>query len=96
MTLPAGTVFLLAPWPKKYTAFLPWNQRVDFGDARYQHYRDSVPANRGGGIWSRSDHLDPVRRAAYRRRHAGLKLGDGRIAKDVPFTPAWFSWHYLW
>ena len=41
-------------------------------------------------------HRDPVRRASYRRRHAGILLKDGRRAYTVKESPAYWSWHLLW
>jgi|AntAceMinimDraft_5_1070358.scaffolds.fasta_scaffold461660_1 hypothetical protein len=41
-------------------------------------------------------HKDPVRRAAYRRRHAGILLRDGRAAYTVKTSPAFWSYYLLW
>lgn len=80
----------------KYTAILSDGKRVNFGNKHYQHYKDSVPKNLGGGIWSSKDHNDKKRRAAYRKRHSKIKLKDGRYSYQVKYTPAWFSYYYLW
>lgn len=80
---------------KKYTAILPSGKRVSFGDRRYQHYKDSVPKRLGGGKWSRLDHMDTDRRNRYRKRHSKVMSGN-KVAKNIKYTPAWFSWHYLW
>lgn len=74
---------------KKYRAIVG-EKKIDFGDKRYQHYKDKI------GMYSSLDHLDKKRRKNYRKRHGVIKLKDGRIAKDVKYTPAWFSWNYLW
>ena len=93
--LPPGTAFVVPPTGnKKYSALVPiggvWH-RVPFGDRRYGQYRDSTP----GRAWAALDHGDPERRAAYRRRHAGI-LCAGRRCIDIPYSPAWFSYHFLW
>ena len=41
-------------------------------------------------------HHDPVRRAAYRKRHRAILLRDGRPAYTVKTTPAYWAWHLLW
>jgi hypothetical protein len=41
-------------------------------------------------------HHDERRRAAYRRRHAGILLADGRPAYTVKTSPAFWAWNLLW
>jgi hypothetical protein len=65
---------------------------VDFGDTRYQHYKDTTPLK----LYSDLDHKDTTRRDNYRKRHSQIKLKDGRLSYKVKFTPAWFSYNYLW
>lgn len=43
---------------KKYRAILPNNKTVDFGDSRYQQYKDTT----GLGLYTNKDHLDKERR----------------------------------
>ena len=74
----------------KYTAILPDGRRVSFGDRRYQHYKDRI------GLWKALDHNDRKRRANYRKRHAAIRTNDGRRAIDIKYSPAWFSYRYLW
>lgn len=81
---------------KKYTAILPDGEHVSFGHRDYQHYKDSVPVDQGGGQWSHLDHLDNVRRKSYRARHGGLRCKDGRLCINIEYTPAWFAYHFLW
>lgn len=97
--LPKGTTFAMGRGHHKYTAVVPLQggtRRVHFGHRDYEHYKDRVPASMGGGRWSRKDHLDPQRRRNYRARHEGVRTSRGRRAIDVPYSPAWFSYHYLW
>ena len=88
---------------KKYTAIITpaiWNakrkdkvdsiQRVNFGSIDHEHYEDKI------GFYSHLNHYDEDRRKAYRKRHSKIKLADGKPAYKKPFTPAWFSWNYLW
>lgn len=93
-SLPKGTHFTKGPYPKKYTAHIPNGKgkvrKVSFGHQDYQQYRDSVPPSLGGGLWSNKNHLDPARRTNYRRRHGA----QGYYRN--PYTPAWFSYYFLW
>jgi hypothetical protein len=102
--IPSGHRVTFSPGAgnKKYTATIQKTdpagrpvgrpRSVAFGDRRYGQYRDQTPLRLFAGL----DHLDPSRRADYRRRHRGILTKDGRAAYAVPLTPAWFSWHYLW
>jgi hypothetical protein len=81
---------------KKYTAIMPDGKRVNFGAKNYEHYKDSVPVRLGGGVWKHKNHLDKERRKNYRTRHGGVLLKDGRKAVNVKYTPAWFSYNFLW
>lgn len=59
---------------------------VQFGDKRYQQYKDKTPLK----LYSKKDHGDKDRRARYRARHGA----QGYHLKK--FSPAWFSYFYLW
>jgi len=87
--------FIKGPYPKKYQAILPDGSKVSFGDRRYEHYKDSVPVTQGGGLYSHLNHLDKQRRKRYRTRHANIMVNNKR-AIDIKYSPAWFSYHYLW
>ena len=95
-TLPKGVYFILGKGTKKYTAVFPDGSRVSFGHRDYQHYHDAVPVKLGGGKWLRKDHWDSNRRKNYRSRHAGLVCKDGKRCIDKKYSPAWFSYHFLW
>lgn len=97
MRLPKGTKFIVPnSGYKKYTAILPSGRKVSFGDRRYQQYKDRVPRSMGGGKWTKKNHLDRARRKNYRSRHGNLRCKDGRKCVSVRYSPAWFSYHYLW
>ena len=63
---------------------------VDFGDVRYQHFKDKT------GIWSSLDHGDKQRRKKYLTRTSGIKDGQGKLTKDDPMSPNWHSRRVLW
>lgn len=84
---------------KKYVAVLKDGSRVPFGDRRYQHYKDRVPTELGGGRWTRLNHLDDERRKSYRSRAFGQlasNFGTIQRAITIPYSPAWFSFNFLW
>jgi len=101
-SLAPGVRFERGPGRYKYTAIVPskdargGEKRVHFGHKDYEQYRDRVPKARGGGLWSHKDHRDVQRRANYRRRHEGVRTKDGSRAYEVPYSPSWFSYHFLW
>lgn len=88
---------------KKYRAEIPkamWNKArtdkittpfkvIHFGALGYQHYHDRI------GLFSELDHNDSKRRANYRARHSGVMSKYGPAYK-VKYSPAWFSFYYLW
>lgn len=88
--LPEGIRFQKGPSGKKYTAILPSGKRVHFGASDYEQYKDSVPKNLGGQLWSHKDHLDEKRRKSYRARHGAQGY------YKIKYTPAWFSYYFLW
>jgi hypothetical protein len=99
--LPKGTRFVVPrTGKKKYTAVIPQRggktRRVSFGHRDYQHYKDQVPKRMGGGRWAKKDHGDKKRRTNYRKRHAGMKCKDGTACIKKRYSPAWFSYYYLW
>lgn len=71
---------------KKYRVWIRDNGRlkkVDFGDRRYQHYRDTTPIR----AFSDLDHNDKERKRRYYLRHS----------TNYPIGSAdYFSKKYLW
>ena len=59
-------------------------QRVPFGDVSFQQYRDTT----GLKLYSRLDHNDPKRRAAYKARH--------EKTRHKKFSASWYSDTFLW
>ena len=81
---------------KKYHAIVRLKNgeilNVHFGDKRYQHYKDTTPLK----LYSQLDHLDKARRVNYKKRHKKIKNKDNKPSYKVKYSPAWFSWNYLW
>lgn len=59
-------------------------QRVPFGSAIHDQYRDDT----GLKLYSRLDHNDPKRRAAYLARHAKTMT--------KKYSPSWYAAKFLW
>lgn len=75
---------------KKYTAFIKNKKndriiKIHFGDDRYEHFKDST----GLGVWKKKDHMDPERRRRYQSRHSVY-------LNEKEYSPAYFSWNFLW
>jgi len=58
--------------------------RIPFGDVNYEHYRDTT----GLKLYSRLDHNDTKRRAAYKARH--------ELTRHKKYSASWYSDNYLW
>ena len=67
---------------KKYMAKVG-DRWVHFGALGYEQYHDKI------GLYKHLDHNDKSRRKRYRNRHRSTPY-------NVKYTPAWFSWNYLW
>lgn len=78
------------PGNKKYRVILYENNKkwktVTFGDKRYEQYEDVTPLR----LYQDLNHYDEKRRANYRSRHGAQGY------QNVKYSPAWFSWHFLW
>ena len=68
---------------KKYRVILSNGRHVDFGDKRYQQYKDSSPLK----AYSHLDHGDKKRRERYYQRHS---------KSYPPYSADWLSKKYLW
>jgi hypothetical protein len=75
----------------KYDAILENKQnkrrvRVPFGNRSYEQWRDTT----GLKLYSHLDHNDQRRRASYRARHGAQGY------QNRKYSPAYFSWNFLW
>jgi hypothetical protein len=75
--------------PLKHKKYRVWIRdgdrlfRVDFGDSRYQQFRDRTQLH----AFSHLDHNDPKRRERYYKRHK---------IDYPPFTADYLAKRYLW
>jgi len=60
-------------------------KKLPFGDRRYSQYKDST----GLGLFSHLDHVDPKRRALYRKRHS-------KDIKKGYYSNGLLSMRFLW
>lgn len=100
MSIDKGIYFVKGKSPHKYTAMIPNGsgryKKVNFGNSNYQQYKDSIPKNLGGGLWSSKNHMDETRRRSYRARHGALMCKNGSKCISIKNSPAWFSYYFLW
>lgn len=75
---------------KKYKVYIYFpngsKKTVQFGDIRYEHYKDTTPLK----LYTQKNHYDTERRRLYRLRHGKKNY------QKKKYSPAWFSWKYLW
>lgn len=81
---------------KKYRAIIGDN-KIDFGDNRFQHYKDSTPLK----LWTHLDHNNKERRRKYFLRHSGVDDKKNAIKKEFiksgnKITAKILSHFYLW
>ena len=97
-SLPKGTKWERGTGEKKYKVRLPPSAQypngrtVQFGAKGYQQYKDQTPLR----LYKKSDHGDAKRRDRYRKRHGALRCKNGELCIKKKYSPAWFSWHFLW
>ena len=76
---------------KKYSAIIQNRQtkkqkRMNFGALGYEHYKDKTPLK----LYSNLDHNDKNRRDSYQARHNTHRIDESE------YSPAYFSFKYLW
>ena len=75
---------------------------LSFGHKDYEQFKDSVPPNLGGGLYSHKDHGDASRRKNYFSRHSsGYKTKKDALSHELQkskgiFTSKILSHTYLW
>tara|TARA_R100001463_G_scaffold68244_3_gene121754 strand:- start:20 stop:289 length:270 start_codon:yes stop_codon:yes gene_type:complete len=77
---------------KKYAIKTPSGNIVNFGDKRYEHYKDTTPLK----LYSKLDHNDKDRQKSYCKRSAGIKDKKGNLTKNDKYSPNALSRKYLW
>ena len=80
---------------KKYQVTFTKNNKqytVNFGDKRYQQYKDLVPLK----LYTKLNHGDKERRRRYLARAHGIRDKNGKLTKNDPTSANYWSIKYLW
>jgi hypothetical protein len=77
---------------KKYRIISPQGKIIDFGDIRYEHYKDQTNLK----LYSNLDHLDHERRIKYRARASKIKNKYNQLTYNNPEYANYYSYNYLW
>lgn len=65
---------------------------IDFGDLRYQHYKDNTELK----LYKHLDHLDKKRRDLYLKRAKNIVDKNGNLTYNNPYSANYYSIKYLW
>lgn len=82
--------YIKSPVKNKKLRVKVGNKTIDFGDTRYQHFKDAT------GIHKNLDHGDEKRKKNYLTRTAGIKNKEGKLTKDLPSSPNYHARRILW
>jgi hypothetical protein len=77
---------------KKYRITSPKGKTIDFGDIRYEHYKDKTNLK----LYSNLNHNDKHRRDLYRTRTSKIKNKQGQLTYNNPEYANYYSYNYLW
>lgn len=76
---------------KKYMARKVGTKKwVHFGQRGAPQFHDRI------GEYSDSDHHNSLRRKRYRDRHKAILTSSGKPAYRIKYSPAYYSYYYLW
>ena len=78
-------------FPKKYKVIvyttkdgeLKKVKTVNFGDQRYEQYKDSTPLK----LYTKLNHGDKERRKNYQSRAGNIRNKDGKLTRNLKYTP---------
>ena len=76
---------------KKYSVISPSGKKINFGDLRYEHFKDTAL-----GLYKNLDHNDKQRQKNYCNRSAGIKDKEGKLTKNNKNSPNFYARKYLW
>ena len=81
-----STIIIKSPIKNKKYRVIYNGKIIDFGDTRYQQYKDNTPLK----LYKNLDHGDKERRKRYKERHKIDKDFKGKI------SAGWLSSSLLW
>ncbi len=76
---------------KKYSVISPSGKTINFGDLRYEHFKDTAL-----GLYKNLDHGDKKRQKNYCKRSAGIRDKNNKLTKNNKESPNFYSMKYLW
>ena len=79
-----------SPLKNKKLRVIVDGKTIDFGDTRYQHFKDKSKH------WTSLDHGDKKRRENYLTRTANQKDGKGNLTRDNPLSANFHARRVLW
>ena len=77
---------------KKYAVITPSGKKINFGDLRYEHFKDTTPLK----LYKNLNHNDKKRQKNYCARSAGIKDKQGKLTKNNLESDNHYSMKYLW
>ena len=77
---------------KKYSVITPKGKKINFGDKRFQQFKDST----GLGLYSDLDHNDKKRKKNYCKRSGNIKDKKGNLTKNDKESPNYYARKFLW
>ena len=77
---------------KKYSVITPKGKKIDFGDKRFQQFKDTT----GLGLYSDLDHNDKKRKKNYCKRSGNIKDKKGDLTKNDKESANYYARTYLW
>ena len=92
VTAPVKTIRRSKKKNKKYEVTFLDGTKLDFGDTRYQHYKDRTKYK----YYKKDDHLNLDRRKSYLARASQIKDKNGNLTRNNPKSPNFYSLRLLW
>jgi len=77
---------------KKYSVITPSGKKINFGDKRYEQFKDTTPLK----LYKNLDHGDKKRQKNYCARSAAIKNNKGKLTKNNKESANHYSMKYLW
>jgi hypothetical protein len=77
---------------KKYRVITPKGNIIDFGDTRYEHYKDTTPLK----LYKNLDHNDKYRKDLYLKRAKKIRDINGNLTYNNQERANYYSINYLW
>lgn len=77
---------------KKYSVITPKGNKIDFGDKRYKHFKDTTDLK----LYSDLNHNDKKRQKNYCKRSGAIKDKNNKLTKNNKESSNYYSRTFLW